>query len=62
LFPVIAMTSLVGFLTMIGKFVYAKPQWLYFSMAVIFGFILPGMALLLGAAPFAKARSTGALS
>jgi hypothetical protein len=47
---------------MIGKFVYAKPQWLYFSMAVIFGSILPGMALLLGAAPFAKARSTGALS
>ena len=56
LFPVIAMTSLVGFLTVIGKFVYAKPQWLYFSMAVLFGSILPGIALLLGAAPFAKAR------
>jgi hypothetical protein len=54
LFPVIAMTSLVGFLTIIGKFVYAKPQWVYFSMAVLFGSILPGMALLLGAAPFAK--------
>jgi hypothetical protein len=56
LFPVIAMTSLVGFLTVIGKFAYAKPQWLYFSMAVLFGLILPGMALFLGAAPFAKAR------
>ncbi len=56
LFPVIAMTSLVGFLTIIGKFVYAKPQWVYFSIAVLFGSILPGMALLLGAAPFAKAR------
>jgi hypothetical protein len=55
LFPVIAMTSLVGFLTVIGKFVYAKPQWFYFSMAALFGSILPGMALLLGAVPFAKA-------
>ncbi len=55
LFPVIAMTSLVGILTVIGKFVYAKPQWFYFSMAVLFGSILPGMALLLGAVPFAKA-------
>jgi hypothetical protein len=55
LFPVIAMTSLVGFLTVIGKFVFAKPQWVYFSMAVLFGSILPGIALLLGAAPFAKA-------
>jgi hypothetical protein len=33
-----------------------KPQWLYFSIAVLFGLILPGMALFLGAAPFAKAR------
>ncbi len=55
LFPVIAMTSLVGFLTVIGKFVYAQPQWVYFSMAVLFGSILPGTALLLGAVPFAKA-------
>ena len=62
LFPVIAMTSLVGFLTVIGKFVYAKPQWPYFSMALLLGAILPGVALLLGAAPFAKAceyRSAG---
>jgi len=55
LFPVIAMTSLVGFLTVIGKFVYAKPQWIYFSMAVLLGAILPGGAFLLGAVPFAKA-------
>lgn len=55
LFPVIAMTSLVGFLTVIGRFVFAKPQWVYFSMTVLFGSILPGIALLLGAAPFAKA-------
>ena len=54
LFPVIALTSLVGFLTVIGKFVYAKPQWVYFSIAVLFGSILPGMALLLGAVPFTK--------
>ena len=62
LFPVIAMTSLVGFITVIGKFVYAEPQGFYFSMAVLFGSIHPGMALLLGTAPFAKARSTGARS
>jgi hypothetical protein len=54
LFPVIAMTSLVGFLAVIGKFVYAKPQWFYFSIAVLFGSILPGMALVLGAVPFTK--------
>jgi hypothetical protein len=39
----------------IGKFVYARPQWFYFSMAALFGSILPGMALLLGAVPFLKA-------
>ncbi len=55
LFPVIAMTGLVGILTLIGKFVYAKPQWFYFSVTVLFGSILPGMALLLGAIPFARA-------
>ena len=55
LFPVIAMTILVGFLTVIGKFVYAKPQWVYFPIAVLLGAILPGAALLLGAVPFAKA-------
>jgi hypothetical protein len=38
-----------------GKFVYAKPRLVYFSMAVLFGAILPGMALLLGALSFAKA-------
>lgn len=59
LFPVIALSSLVGFLTVIGKFVYAKPQWLYFSMAVLFGCIFPAVALFLGAAPFAKAREYG---
>lgn len=55
LFPVIAMTTLVGFLMVIGEFIYAKPQWLYFLIALLFGLILPGMALFLGAAPFAKA-------
>jgi hypothetical protein len=62
LFPVIAMTSLVGFLTVIGKFVYAKPQWLNFSNAVLLGLILPGMALFLGAAPFARLASRRALT
>jgi hypothetical protein len=52
LFPVIAMTILVGLLTLAGKFVYAKPQWLHFSIAVLFGFVLPGLALLAGAMPF----------
>jgi hypothetical protein len=55
LFPVIAMTSLVGVLALTGKFVYAKPQSLYFWMAVLLGAILPGVALLLGALAFAKA-------
>jgi hypothetical protein len=55
LFPVIAMTGLVCFLTVVGKFVYAKPQWLYFSMALLLGVILPGVALLLGAVPFSRA-------
>jgi uncharacterized membrane protein len=62
LFPVIAMTSLVGALTVIGKFVYAKPQWVNFSMAVLLGLILPGMALFLGAEPFARLASSGALT
>ncbi len=56
LFPVIALTGLVGFLTLAGKFVYAKPQFLYFSMSVLLGAVLPGIALLLGAIPFAKTR------
>jgi len=51
LFPVIAATSLVGFLALIGKFVLARPQWLYFSIALLVGVILPSMALLLGAVP-----------
>jgi cation transport ATPase len=54
LFPVIALTTLVAFLTLIGKFVYAKPQWFYFSIAVLCGAILPSAALLLGAVPFVK--------
>ncbi|MGB9232949.1 MAG: hypothetical protein WCC04_00920 [Terriglobales bacterium] len=54
LFPVIAMTSLVGFLMLIGKFVYARPHWLYFSIALEMGVVFPGAALLLGAMPFAK--------
>jgi hypothetical protein len=55
LFPVIATTSLVGFLTLIGQFVYAKPQWLYFPVAVLLGSILPSVALLSGALPFMRA-------
>ncbi len=54
LFPMIAMASLVGFLTVFGKFAYAKPQWVYFPMALLFVSILPGIALLLGTVPFAK--------
>lgn len=64
LFPVIAMTSLVGFLTLIGEFVFARPQARYFSVGLLFGVILPGVALLLGAMPFAKSirRSEGLAS
>jgi hypothetical protein len=58
LFPVIAMTGLVGFLTVIGKFVYAEPRLLNFSMAALLGLILPGVALFLGAVPFARLAGT----
>ena len=44
----------VGFLMLIGKFVYARPHWLYFSIALEMGVVFPGAALLLGAMPFAK--------
>lgn len=54
LFPVIAMACLIGSLNLMGEFVYAKPKGLYFSTAVLLGGILPGIALLLGALPFAK--------
>lgn len=60
LFPVIALTGLVGFLTLAGRFVYAKPQFLYVSMSVLLGAVLPGVALLLGAIPFAKTRQAHA--
>jgi hypothetical protein len=62
LFPVIVLTGLVGLLTLAGKFVYAKPQFLYFSVSVLLGAILPGVALLLGAIPFAKTRPAQAAS
>ncbi|MFZ3211001.1 MAG: hypothetical protein WA188_05755 [Terriglobales bacterium] len=55
LFPVIALTILVGFLTLIGKFVLSKPQWPHLSTALLLGAILPGLALLVGATPFARA-------
>jgi cation transport ATPase len=54
LFPVIALAMLIGFLVLIGKFVLAKPEWLYFSVAALLGAILPSMALWLGAMPFLK--------
>jgi len=54
LFPVIALTALVVFLTLIGKFVFAEPHWLHFSAAVLLGGVLPALALLVGAGPFAK--------
>jgi hypothetical protein len=54
LFPVIAMASLVGFLALIGKFVFARPEWLYLPIALLLGVIVPGAALLAGAARFAK--------
>ncbi len=56
-FPVIAMAILVGFLMLIGKFAFAKPEWFYLPMAVLLGGVLPGAALLLGAVPFARASS-----
>jgi hypothetical protein len=54
LFPVIALTALVGVLTLAGKFTYAKPHWMYFSIAFLLGVVLPGVSLLLGALPFVK--------
>lgn len=62
LFPVIVLTGLVGFLTLIGEFVYAKPQVLYFSVAVLLGVIIPGLALLSGAMPFMRAPKRQTLS
>jgi hypothetical protein len=55
LFPVIAMTSLIGFLMFLGRFAYAEPRSLYFCAAVLMGAILPGIALLSGTLPFLKA-------
>jgi len=54
LFPVIAISTLVGFLLLAGKFVFAKPQWFYLLSAVLYGAILPTIGLLAGAMPFSK--------
>jgi hypothetical protein len=60
LFPVIALTILVGFLMVIGKFTFAKPELVYFLMALLFGSIIPGGALLLGTIPLAKVANAQA--
>lgn len=54
LFPVIAISTLVVFLLLSGKFAFAKPQWFYLLSAVSHGAILPTIALLAGAMPFSK--------
>jgi hypothetical protein len=41
LFPVIAMASLVGFLMLIGKFVFAKPEWFHLPMAASLASFFP---------------------
>jgi hypothetical protein len=54
IFPAIALSTLVGFLLLAGRFVFAKPQWFYFLSAILYGAILPSIALLAGAMPFSK--------
>jgi hypothetical protein len=57
-FPVTAMSVLVGFLMITNQFVLAKPQAHYFAVALLLGAIVPGTALLLGATPFLKTSRT----
>jgi hypothetical protein len=45
----------IGLLLLIGRFVFGNPQRLYVLTAFLLGAVLPGMALLLAAVPFAKA-------
>ena len=54
LFPVVAMTALVVFLMLIGKFVFAPPQWFHISSAILLGVILPAIALFLGTLLYRK--------
>jgi hypothetical protein len=58
LFPIIAMSLLVGFLMLAKQFVFAKPQALYFAVALLLGAILPSAALRLGAMRFLKTSRT----
>jgi hypothetical protein len=55
LFPVSAITALVALLVATDRFVFANPHAFYFSTSLIFGVMLPCVALLIGALPFAKA-------
>ena len=55
LFPVVAVTALVAFLVLIGKFVFAAPRWFHISSAILLGAILPGIALFVGAFPYTSA-------
>ncbi len=54
LFPLIAMLALICVLAFTGKVALATPQPYYFAIALIFGVVLPGTALLLGVLPFLK--------
>ena len=56
LFPLTAMLALICFLAVTGGF--ATPQLFYFAIAIIFGVVLPGAALLLGVLPFLKASKS----
>jgi hypothetical protein len=40
-----------------GNRIFARPQWLYASMAIAVGVVVPSLALLLGSLPFLKQRS-----
>ena len=54
LFPVVAMSLLVGVLIITKRVVFAKPQIFYFASALFFGAIVPSAALFAGALPFLK--------
>ena len=53
-FPVSAMSLLVALLALTKQFVFAKPLAFYGAEALIFGALIPSIALISGAVPFLK--------
>ncbi|HKO03384.1 MAG TPA: hypothetical protein VJW51_01485 [Candidatus Acidoferrales bacterium] len=55
LFPLTAMVGTICVLALTGNFRLAAPLPFHFAIALLFGVMLPGAALLLGVLPFLKA-------